>query len=483
MTNVKVSRDYTDSEVVGRELKKIMDKYSYELIKKDEINMLSFDHSETFDCMIPKKGRFELEIKNNKYLIDMHECVGITNVSISCDSKKQETAKKILDRLSKNSKQITVREEVSYPTGVSTLFNIIERDFEVVNTKGRQDKENIVFEYLPGTDSYIPVEGIITIKQKEDIYRILLDRKYHGKEIEISSNHSNKEKIENIFREIRAKRPESKNDESKVISVNGDFIQLSDYSWEDVGGLEEQKQKLEELVSWPLDNPELLAESGIDAPKAVLLYGPPGTGKTLIAKVLAYESKANFISADAADLTSMWYGESGKRIKRMFRLAKENKPSIIFLDEFDAIAGIRDGVNEATQRMINQFLIELDGIDELKGTLVLAATNRYDIIDPAIIRPGRFDAKIEIPLPDYESRLQILKIHTKKMNLSSDFVLENIIEKMDGFSGADIKGLCNDAAYSSIRRYLDENGSNILELDKKHYEKIKITEDDFYKFL
>ncbi len=224
----------------------------------------------------------------------------------------------------------------------------------------------------------------------------------------------------------------------------------------DVGGLREQIRELYEVVVLPLKKPELFREMGIEPPKGVLLYGPPGTGKTLLAKAVAGETNATFIRVVASELVNKFIGEGARLVREIFRLAREKAPSIVFIDEIDAIASRRLDLGTSgdreVQRTLVQLLAEMDGFDPLGNVKVIAATNRIDLLDPAILRPGRFDRIIEVPLPDRDGRLEILRIHTRNVRLAADVNLARIAEITEGFSGADLKAVVTEAGYYAIRR-------------------------------
>ena len=235
------------------------------------------------------------------------------------------------------------------------------------------------------------------------------------------------------------------------------FTEIPDVKWEDVGGLAEIKKLLISAVEWPIHHAQLFAHVGVRPPKGILLYGPPGTGKTLLAKAVAHQSEANFISVKGPQLLSMWVGESERGVREVFHKARQAAPCIVFFDEIEALAPIRGGGGDSqvTERVVSQLLTELDGIEELKGVVVLAATNRLDRVDPALLRPGRFDFLVELPMPDLPTRLDILRIHTKDMPLAGDVSLEDLAKTTDGMAGADLEGLCHRAALQAIREYLD----------------------------
>jgi transitional endoplasmic reticulum ATPase len=234
------------------------------------------------------------------------------------------------------------------------------------------------------------------------------------------------------------------------------YIETPNVHWDEVGGLEEVKQALKEAVEWPLKNPERFTRLGIQPPKGILLHGPPGCGKTLLARAVATESEANFISIRGPEIFSKWVGESEKAIRETFRKARMAAPSIIFFDEFDALVPARGGSgdNRVSERVISQLLTEIDGLMSLQNIVVIAATNRPDMIDPAILRPGRFDRRVYIPPPDNEARLRILEIKTKEMPLEK-VKIEDLAKKMQGFSGADIDSVCREAAINALRRDVD----------------------------
>lgn len=259
------------------------------------------------------------------------------------------------------------------------------------------------------------------------------------------------------------------------------FVEVPDIKWEDIGGLSSIKQELQEAVEWPLKYQNVFTYADATPPKGILLYGPPGTGKTLMAKAAANESEANFISIKGPELLSKWVGESEKGIREVFRKARQAAPCIIFFDELDAIAPTRGGDHgdsHVTERVISQFLTEMDGLEILTNVVVIAATNRPDIIDPALLRPGRFDRILYVPPPDRDSRLQILKIHTKKKPLADDVILENLADKTDGYTGADIASLSSAAVMLALREHITkypdskeaEKHVNDLKISMKHFE-------------
>ncbi len=235
------------------------------------------------------------------------------------------------------------------------------------------------------------------------------------------------------------------------------FIEKPNVHWGDIGGLLDAKQELKEAVEWPMKYPILFKQANAKPPKGILLYGPPGTGKTMLAKAVAAESEANFISVKGPEFLSKWVGESEKAVRETFRKAKQAAPCVIFFDEIDSITPVRGTGSDShvTERVVSQLLSEIDGLEELHNITVIAATNRPDIIDPALLRPGRIDRLIYVTPPDRDGRLEIFKVHTVKTPLDSDVDLDTLADDTDGFTGADIASVCNEATILAIREYVN----------------------------
>jgi SpoVK/Ycf46/Vps4 family AAA+-type ATPase/intein/homing endonuclease len=245
------------------------------------------------------------------------------------------------------------------------------------------------------------------------------------------------------------------------------LIEVPKVKWEDIGGLDDVKQQLREMIEWPLKHPESFKRLGIKPPRGILLYGPPGCGKTLLAQAVANEAGVNFISVKGPEVYSMWVGESERRIRELFRRARQVAPSIIFLDEIDALAprrGVYTGTR-VTETVVSQLLTELSGIEELKGVVVIAATNRPDLIDPALLRPGRIDRHVLVPPPDAKTRLKIFEVHTKNQPLAKDVDLKELAKKTENYSGADIEAICREAAMNALREDIKAK-----EVKMKHFE-------------
>jgi len=240
------------------------------------------------------------------------------------------------------------------------------------------------------------------------------------------------------------------------------YVEVPQVHWNEVGGLKQVKQELMESVEWPLKKPEVFKKMGIKPPRGILLYGPPGCGKTLLARAVATESEANFISIKGPEIFSKWVGESEKAIREIFRKGRTAAPAIIFFDELDAIVpkrGLGYADSGASERVISQLLTEIDGIESLQNVLVIAATNRPDMLDAAVLRPGRFDRLIYVPSPDLDSLKEIFKIHAHSMPLSTDVDLNDIARKAQGYSGADVEAICREAAMNALRE--DINATDV----------------------
>jgi transitional endoplasmic reticulum ATPase len=248
------------------------------------------------------------------------------------------------------------------------------------------------------------------------------------------------------------------------------FVEIPDVKWDDIGGLEEIKQRLIETVEWPLKYPDLFRQANTKPPTGVLLAGPPGTGKTLIAKALANESGINFISVKGPEIISKYMGESERGVREIFKKARHASPCIVFFDEFDSLVperGLKDN-SQVSERVVSQFLTELDGLEELNGVLVLAATNRKELIDAAILRPGRFDLVFEFPVPDAKAREEILKVHTRGKPLSTDIVIEFLVTETEGLTGSEIAAICQEASRDAIGDFI-LNKQDKLQLTAKHF--------------
>ena len=298
------------------------------------------------------------------------------------------------------------------------------------------------------------VTQIVDVHKKDEVVIQLNSGKFYvsvAKELEGTLQPDDEVLVEQKTLTVVQKIGKSKHfDVSRYIIVEKPTIQ-----WSNVGGLDKQIQEVKEVIELPLISPDLFKSVGIEPPKGVLLYGPPGTGKTLIAKAAAKNANATFIEIVGSELVQKFIGEGSKFVKSMFELAREKAPAIIFIDEIDSIAAKRIEVGTSgereVQRTFMQLLAELDGFKPLGNIKIIAATNRLDILDPAVTRPGRLDRTIEVTLPDEKGRLEIFKIHTKKMTMNKDISLEELAKKVKNVSGAEIRAICTEAGYFAIR--------------------------------
>ena len=362
-----------------------------------------------------------------------------------------------------------------------------------IRRPGRFDREIEIG--IPDTEGRFDILSIHTrgmpIDEKVDLKQISkITHGFVGADLEVLSK-------EAAMRSLRRILPDIDLDEEKISSeilqkikiTNEDFrealkevrpsalrevqVQIPDVSWDDVGGLDQLKEELLEAVEWPMKYKEAFDYVDVESPKGILLHGPPGTGKTLIAKALAKMTESNFISIKGPELLSKWVGESEKGVREIFRKARQAAPCIIFLDEVDALVprrGSGDSGSHVTENVVSQILTEIDGLEELHNVLIIGATNRLDIVDEALLRPGRFDRIIEVPNPDAKGRKNIFEIHTKKKPLDSDVNVAKLVEITDGFSGAEIAAVANRAALAALKRHVGSKSEDVKE--------IKITQQD-----
>ncbi len=366
-----------------------------------------------------------------------------------------------------------------------------ELEIPVPDKKGRK-------EILQIHTRHMPMEGVDLEKLSEITYG------YVGADISALVKEAAMHALRRVLPEVSALKedeplPKELLEKLKVTSEDFEFamrmvqpsamrevlIEIPKVKWADVGGLENVKELLKEAVDWPLKNPDAFKRIGIKPPRGIMLYGPPGCGKTFIVKALANEAGANFISVKGPELLSKWVGESEQHLRDVFRRAKQVAPCIIFFDEIDSLAPRRgsDAGNRVTEQVVSQLLTEMNGIENMEGVMVIAATNRPDIIDPALLRPGRFDRLIYVPAPDEKTRLEVLKVHTKAMPLAKDVSMEKLAKQTEGYSGADLEAVVREAGLNALRENMKAK-----EITKKHFDeslkeiKPSITEDIFIKY-
>ena len=354
------------------------------------------------------------------------------------------------------------------------LFMALDENGVRYRIKPRLNSNHPEYSHNANGGDYL-IRGMVEIEGK-DISLELEPHSLGGLFIYAVSSLEDREFIQIILEKIEPERVEL---EKTITRFGGKEVKISGYRWENVGGLESMIEELKETIEWPLKNYELFSHLGIRMSKGILLHGPPGNGKTLLAKIIATESGAYFFQASAVELTSMWHGNSEKLVRGLFDHAREYKPSIIFIDEIDALFTKRnERMSEVTRRMLGVFLQELDGFEDLKGTVVLATTNKYDDLDPAILRPGRFDRIIKIPLPDFQGREKIFQIHTRKMPIVTvDF--DKLTGMTEGYSGADIESVCQRAGYNALRKYMKEKNVKVEDIKDVLIKELNITQEDF----
>ena len=358
---------------------------------------------------------------------------------------------------------------------------------------GRFDREIEIG--IPDDDGRLDILSIHTrgmpINEKVNLKQIAkTTHGFVGADLEILSKEAAMRSLRRILPEIDLEEDKISSEILQKIEIsNEDFrealkevrpsalrevqVQIPDVNWDDVGGLDELKDELREAVEWPVKHKEAYDYVDVEAPKGILLHGPPGTGKTLIAKALAKMTESNFISIKGPELLSKWVGESEKGVREIFRKARQAAPCIIFLDEVDALVprrGSGSSDSHVTENIVSQILTEIDGLEELHNVLIIGATNRLDIVDEALLRPGRFDRIIEVGNPDSKARKHIFEIHTKKKPLEKNVDIKKLVEITNGFSGAEITAITNRAALVALKRYVAGKSQNIKE--------IKITQQD-----
>ena len=424
------------------------------------IVIASTNRPESLDPALRRPGRFDREIEiglpnreGRKEILQIHTRRMPVEVFDSV-----ERVKKVLERLSKVDKDY--EELYKRIKDLDDLEKIKEEAKKLPQEKYRrleyELKDDILSEIADKTHGYTGADLAALAKEAGMIAlrRYLPDIKELGEE-PLKKEFLERMKVtrEDFERALLRVEP------SGMREV---MVEIPSVHWEDIGGLEDVKQSLREAIEWPLKYPKLFEEAGIEPPKGILLFGPPGTGKTLLAKAVATESGANFIPVRGPEVLSKWVGESERAIRKIFHRARMVAPSVIFFDEIDAIAPARGSdTNRVTERVVAQILTEMDGVASLKDVIVMAATNRPDLLDLALLRPGRFDRVIYVPPPDEKAREEIFKVHTKNMKLCEDVDLKTLAKETEGYTGADIEAVCKEAGMNAIRRAVKEGKESI----------------------
>jgi len=436
------------------------------------------------DPALRRPGRFDREIEigvpdreGRKEILQIHT----RGMPIEPEFRRSEVLK-ILNEFRKEGRfsEKEIEEmiaEIEKVESDAQIAEILRKESEIFGEVKNRLVDSM-FEYIAElTNGFVGAD--LAALAKEAAMHALRKRMERG-EIDIEAEEIPAEVLENLKVTMEDFLEALKNIEPSAMREV--LVEIPNIGWDDIGGLEKAKQEMREAIEWPMKYPEVFKEVGIKPPKGILLYGPPGTGKTLMAKAVANESNANFISVKGPELLSKWVGESEKHVREMFRKARQVAPAIIFFDEIDSLAPRRGGIGDShvTERVVSQFLTELDGLEELKDVVVIAATNRPDMVDPALLRPGRIEKHIYIPPPDKRARKEIFRIHTRDMPLAEDVSLDELAEKTEGYSGADIEAVCREAGLYAVREAVEKyKGENI----KENVKNIKVTKDHFLKAL
>jgi transitional endoplasmic reticulum ATPase len=425
-----MSKYYGESEKALRDLFEEAEKNTPAIIFLDEL-----------DSIAPKRGEVTGEVERRvvaQLLSLMDGLKERKNVIVIGSTNRPEALDMALRRPGRFDREI----ELGIPDAEG------RREILLIHTRGMPLSDDIdLSEYAERTYGFVGADiAAVTREAAMNALRRILP------EINLDETTIPKEVLDRLV--VQKEDFEAAMREVQPSAMREIMVEIPNVRWEDIGGLEEVKQLLEEAVEWPLRNADSFRRLRIEAPKGILLYGPPGTGKTMLAKAVANESDANFISVKGSALLSKWYGESEKRVEEIFRKARQVAPSIIFLDELDALVPIRGGaVGEphVTERIVNQLLSEMDGLEELRGVVVIGATNRPDIIDPALLRPGRFDELIMVPVPGLESRRKIFQVHLQNIPLTEDVDIDEMVKLTEQYTGADIAAVVRKAGRLALR--------------------------------
>ena len=412
------------------------------IFQEAQKNAPSIIFIDEIDSIAPKREETKGEVERRvvaQLLALMDGLVARGNVVVIAATNRQDALDPALRRPGRFDREI----EIGVPdrVGRREVLQIHTRAMPIEKDK----KENILDEMASVTHGYVgaDLEALAREAAMIALKRILPEIDLETEEIPAQVLESLSVKREDFIEALKGIEP------SALREV---LIEIPNLTWKDIGDLKEVKQKLIEAIEWPLKYPDAFKKMGIRTPKGILLYGPPGCGKTLLAKAAANESEANFISIKGPAVLSKWVGESEKKIREIFKKARQTAPTIVFFDELDAIAprrGVYTG-SHVTETVLNQILTEIDGVEPLENVIVIGATNRADMLDPGLLRPGRFDFLIFVPAPDKEARLKIFKVHTNDMPLK-DVDLDELAKKTTGYTGADIEGLCREAGMVSLR--------------------------------
>jgi transitional endoplasmic reticulum ATPase len=461
-----MSKYYGESEQRLREVFEEAEKNAPSIIFIDEI-----------DSIAPKRAEVTGEVERRvvaQLLALMDGLKSRKNVIVIGATNRPEGLDMALRRPGRFDREIELR--VPNTEGRLEIFQIHTRGMPLTEDADLKQLSEITYGFV-GAD----IAALVREAAMNALRRIL-------PEIDLELREIPKETLEKLY--VTFLDFEEAMKEVQPSALREILYEVPNITWDNIGGLEDVKAQLKEAVEWPLRFGESFRRVGVEAPKGILLYGPPGTGKTMLAKAIANESDANFITSKGSDLLSKWYGESEKHIAEVFKRARQVAPAIIFLDELDALAPIRGasaGEPQVTERIVNQLLSEMDGLEELRGVVVIGATNRPDIIDPALIRPGRFDELILVPVPDMATRKKIFEVHTGKMSLDDDIDIDALVEMTEEYTGADIAYVCKKAGRYALREdmecdrvrqkhfiaTIEDTGPSVTPDTMKYYENLK----------
>ncbi|MBU4070081.1 MAG: CDC48 family AAA ATPase [Nanoarchaeota archaeon] len=470
----------TDANFISIAGPEIMSKYhggSEENLRKKfedaEKNSPTIIFIDEVDAIAPKRGETHDQAEKRvvaQLLTSMDGLKGRGKVVVMAATNRPDDLDEALRRPGRFDREL----RINPPTdeGRREILQIHTRNMPIEN------KEAVLDEFSKKTIGYTGADLEVlckeaALKSVKPFYSELITL---GEENDSKDNHNQEIRKQELLDKIKITR-EHFIHAMKIVepsAMREVLIKKPHVKWTDIGGLDYAKEKLRELVELPLIRPDLYTMAGIKPSKGILLTGPPGTGKTLLVKAVANEANANFISVKGPELVSKWVGESEKHVREIFKKARQVAPCIIFFDEFDSISKMRGiSMSDSTEKIVNQLLTELDGIEELEKVMVIAATNRRDLIDPALLRPGRIDSIVELEIPDEKTRIEIFKVHTKNMPLEKNVNINDYIKKTNNWTGADIEAVCRNAGINAIKK--------VYQSAKK--EKLTITQADFDKAL
>jgi SpoVK/Ycf46/Vps4 family AAA+-type ATPase len=429
--------------------------------------------------IFPVEAAFEIERENSRYLVKFNTSINNLIVNVECTTEDIPTIQKILDEAKDD--RITIEKRYESDESIAKLYKYLKETASHLKLL----KES----YLPSQMKLDNDVGLIPVKATFDFvldgtkYWINFGSMSSEYSINIRCPSSKVDLINELLESFDSQKV--KEGETEIKTLEG-ALSVKGYTWESVGGLAHVKQELQEHIEWPLLNPELFKHLNTTMPKGILLIGPPGNGKTTIAKILANETNSAFYSITPADINSMWVGESEKNVRKLFNQArnqvKKGKTALIFIDEIDGLYTNRDEMDKYTRKTFGQFCSELEGISDLEGVVVIGATNKYEDLDAALVRPGRFTKKIYIPNPDEIGRKEILDIYLAQKQISEDISITYLVEQTPNFSGAMLKEACDCAVFNAIRRYSTQNNVDIKDIKPAEFKNIIISKVDFEEY-